>query len=26
VMVTHDASLASRCDQRHRLVNGRFDR
>ncbi len=24
VMVTHDASLAERCAQRHRLVNGRF--
>ncbi|MGE5451919.1 MAG: ABC transporter ATP-binding protein [Acidobacteriota bacterium] len=26
VMVTHDASLASRCDQRHTLVSGRFAR
>jgi len=25
VMVTHDASLAQRCAQRHRLVNGRFE-
>jgi lipoprotein-releasing system ATP-binding protein len=24
VMVTHDATLAERCAQRHRLVNGRF--
>ncbi len=25
VMVTHDASLAQRCAQRHHLVNGRFE-
>ncbi len=24
IMVTHDASLAARCSQRHQLVNGRF--
>lgn len=26
IMVTHDSELASRCDQRHHLVNGRFER
>ncbi|MDE1999152.1 MAG: lipoprotein-releasing ABC transporter ATP-binding protein LolD [Burkholderiales bacterium] len=25
IMVTHDSELASRCDQRHHLVNGRFE-